>query len=94
MHRAVDLDISDIVVQKFDLKNQKTMSIFNDIIYMGCGVANIKKKCAHFNLSTQEVSDPKMCFQGYSYRLAMHRMVDLDISDIVFQKFDLKNQKK
>ena len=61
---------------------------------MGCEVANIKKKCAHFNLSTREVSDPKMCLQGYSYRLTMHRGVDFNISNIVVQKFDLKNQKK
>ena len=61
---------------------------------MGWWVVNIKKKCAHFNLSTRKVSDPKMWLQGYSYRLSMHRGVDLDISDIVVQKFDLKKKKK
>ena len=38
----------------------KKNKYFNVIIYMGCGLANIKKKCAHFNLSTRELSDPKM----------------------------------
>ena len=61
---------------------------------MWCGVANIKKKFAHFILSNREVSDPKMCLQGYSYRLTMHREIDLDLSDIAVQKFDFKNQKK
>jgi len=91
MHIWVYLDGSAIFVQKFDLKNQKN-KYFQWYNMQWCGVSNIKENTQR-SLSIRKVSDPKISYQGYSYRYTMNNWVDLDSSDIVVQKFDLKNQK-